>query len=136
MRLHGSCFGRWLLGHQRLREERTQWRVIERFGKQRVSLGTTVEKFVASGLPLLVAGRGGIDLGTCHAVRVVWHAHQHIAGRRDYHAAAGIIDTALDAGFGCGDEPYAILKRTRRHPHLGLIHGEEIGHVDDDLSAL
>ena len=39
-------------------------------------------------------------------------------------------------GLGRRHEPDAVLVGASRHPHVRLIHGEEVGHVHDDFGAL
>src|SRR5258708_14321387 len=67
---------------------------------------------------------------------VIRHLGNNPAIRIDDHAAARVIDRSLVAGFSRRYQPDAVLVSASWSPHLGLVHGEKIGHVYDNLGAL
>ena len=129
------------LGHRPRRNERLLGNPEHRrlFIRQRhdaVGLRAAVGDLVVRGVYRFVRSLVEIDGRDGHSMGVVGHLGDHPALRIDDHAAARIVDRALVAGLGGRDEPDAVLVSARRPPHVSLVHGEEIRHVDDDVRAL
>src|SRR6516162_10472827 len=75
-------------------------------------------------------------IGDDYAVTVIRHLGDDATCRVDDHATARVIDRSLVAGFGRCHQPDAVLVGPGRSPHLSLIHGEEVCHIDNNLSSL